>query len=159
MRKLENIEKPRFAKLRPDQRLEIITLEEALGLFELPRNLGEYEGHDLVVAIGRFGPYVRHQASFYGLKKGIDDPYTIQRDRAIELILEKREADSKKVIKVFAENPEVKVLNGRWGPYISYQANNYKIPKTTDPAGLSLEDCLELVEKASKKPKRPGKRK
>lgn len=155
----ENLEKPRFAKLRPNQRLEIITLEEALELFELPRNLGEYEGHDLVVAIGRFGPYVRHQSSFYGLKKDVDDPYTIQRDRAIELILEKREADSKKVIKIFAENPEVKVLNGRWGPYISYQTNNYKIPKTTDPAGLSLEDCLELIEKAAKKPKRAGKRK
>lgn len=155
---MENIEKPRFAKLRPDQRLETITLEEALGLFELPRSLGEFEGHDMVVAIGRFGPYVRHQASFYSLKKGVDDPYTIQRERAIELILEKRDADSKKVIKLFTETPDVKVLNGRWGPYISYQKNNYKIPKTTDPASLSLEDCLELVEKASNKPKRKGKK-
>ena len=155
---MENIEKPRFAKLRPDQRLETITLEEALELFELPRSLGEFEGHDMVVAIGRFGPYVRHQSSFYSLKKDVDDPYTIQRERAIELILEKRDADSKKVIKTFTENPEIKVLNGRWGPYISYQKNNYKIPKTTDPASLSLEDCLELVEKASKKTKRKGSR-
>jgi DNA topoisomerase-1 len=153
------VEKPRFAKLRPDQRLETISLEEALELFELPRTLGQYEGHDVVVAIGRFGPYVRHQASFYSLKKGVDDPYTIQLDRSIELIIEKREADSKKVIKIFEENPEVRVLNGRWGPYISYQKNNYKIPKTTDPASLSLEDCLELVEKSAKKPKRKGKRK
>ncbi|MDQ1351220.1 MAG: topoisomerase [Acidobacteriota bacterium] len=155
----ENVEKPRFAKLRPDQRLETISLEEALGLFELPRTLGKYEGHDVVVAIGRFGPYVRHQSAFYSLKKGVDDPYTIQLERASELIVEKRDADSKKVIKIFEENPEVRVLNGRWGPYISYQKNNYKIPKTTDPAGLSLEDCLELVEKGAKKPKRKGKQK
>jgi DNA topoisomerase-1 len=155
----ENVEKPRFAKLRPDQRLETISLEEALGLFELPRTLGQYEGHDIVVAIGRFGPYVRHHSAFYSLKKGVDDPYTIQLDRAIELIGEKREADSKKVIKIFEENPEVRVLNGRWGPYISFQKNNYKIPKTTDPAGLSLSDCLELIEKGAKKPKRKVKQK
>ncbi|MCU0287210.1 MAG: DNA topoisomerase I, partial [Acidobacteria bacterium] len=156
---VDNMEKPRFAKLQPNQRLETITLEEALGLFELPRNLGVYEGHDLIAAIGRFGPYIRHQSSFYSLKKGVDDPYTIQEGRAIELILEKREADSKKIIKIFPENPEVRVLNGRWGPYISYQTNNYKIPKTTDPAGLSLQDCLEIIEKTPKKVKKAARKK
>lgn len=155
----ENAEKPRFAKLRPDQRLESITLEEALELFELPRTLGQYEGHDVVVAIGRFGPYVRHNSAFHSLKRGVDDPYTIQLDRAIQLIEEKREADRKKIIKTFEENQELRVLNGRWGPYISFRKKNYKIPKTTDPESLSLEDCMKLIEKGEKKTKAKGKKK
>ena len=139
-------EKPRYAKLRQDQRLETITLEEALELFKMPRSLGEYEGHEVTVAIGRFGPYVRHQSAFYSLKKDVDDPFSIQLERAIELIVEKREADKKKVIKVFAEDQDLRVLNGRWGPYISYKKENYKIPKTTDPASLTLEECMKLIE-------------
>jgi DNA topoisomerase-1 len=146
-------EKPRYAKLRQDQRLETITLEEALELFKMPRALGQYEGHEVTVAIGRFGPYVRHQSSFYSLKKGVDDPFTIKLERAIELIEEKREADKKKIIKEFAENQELRVLNGRWGPYISYKKDNYKIPKTTDPAALTLEDCMKLVEGGKSKSK------
>jgi DNA topoisomerase I len=146
-------EKPKFARLRKTQRLETITLEEALELFKLPRTLGEYENHVVVVAIGRFGPYVRHDSAFYGLKKGIDDPFTIQLDRAIELIEEKREADRKKLIKTFEENEEIRVLNGRWGPYISYQKQNYKIPKTTEPESLTLEDCLKIIENGPAKSK------
>jgi DNA topoisomerase I len=142
----ETAEKPRFAKLRQDQRLETISLEEALVLFKLPRALGQYEGHEVTVAIGRFGPYVRHNNAFFSLKKGVDDPFSIQLERAIELIEEKREADRKKIIKVFAENQDLRVLNGRWGPYISYKKENYKIPKTTDPSTLTLEDCMKLIE-------------
>jgi DNA topoisomerase-1 len=147
-------EKPRFAKLRNNQRLETITLEEALELFKLPRTVGQFEDSDMVVAIGRFGPYVRHKSAFYGLKKDIDDPYTIKADRAIQLIEEKREADRNKIINVFEGEHEVRVLNGRWGPYISYQKKNYKIPKTKDPKSLSLEDCMKIIEKPPTKGKR-----
>jgi DNA topoisomerase-1 len=157
----ENTEKPRFAGLRKDQRLETITLEEALELFKLPRNLGQYEDHDVVVAVGRFGPYVRHKSAFYSLKKGMDDPMTIQLDRAIELIEAKREADRKKVIKTFEKNQDLMVLNGRFGPYISYKKENYRVPKNTDPAALSLEDCMQIIEKGQNKPKgrRPRRKK
>ena len=155
-----NTEKPRFAALHKDQRLETITLEEALELFKLPRNLGQYEDHEVLVAVGRFGPYVRHRSAFYSLKKGVDDPMTIQLHRAIELIEEKREADRKKVIKTFDKNRDLRVLNGRYGPYLSYKSENYRIPKGTDPAALSLEDCLQIIEKGKNKPKgrRPGRK-
>lgn len=152
-------EKPRFARLRKDQRLETITFEEAIRLFDLPRNIGQYEDADVKVAIGRFGPYAQHKSKFYSLKKGVDDPYTIQLDRAIQLIEEKREADRNKTIKLFEENEEVKVLNGRWGPYVSFQKKNYKIPKDTDPASLSLEDCMKLIEEGDKKPRKKIPRK
>lgn len=148
-----NTEKPRFAALHKDQRLETITLEEALELFKLPRNLGQYEDHEVLVAVGRFGPYVRHRSAFYSIKKGVDDPLNIQLQRAIELIEEKREADRKKVIKTFDKNQELRVLNGRFGPYLSYKSENYRIPKGTDPAALSLEDCLQIVEKGKNKSK------
>jgi DNA topoisomerase-1 len=155
-----NTEKPRFAALHKDQRLETITLEEALELFKLPRNLGQYEDHEVLVAVGRFGPYVRHRSAFYSIKKGVDDPLDIQLPRAIELIEEKREADRKKVIKTFDKNQELRVLNGRFGPYISYKSENYRIPKGTDPAALSLEDCLQIIEKGKNKSKgrRPGRK-
>ncbi len=148
-----NTEKPRFAALHKDHRLETITLEEALELFKLPRNLGQYEDHEVLVAVGRFGPYVRHRSAFYSIKKGVDDPLNIQLQRAIELIEEKREADRKKVIKTFDKNQELRVLNGRFGPYLSYKSENYRIPKGTDPAALSLEDCLQIVEKGKNKSK------
>jgi DNA topoisomerase-1 len=155
----ENAEKPRFSKLRKDQRLETVTLDEALELFKLPRALGEYEDHEVVIGIGRFGPYARHKGSFYGLRKGLDDPHTITLEQAIELIEAKREADRKKVIKTFEEDEEVRVLNGRWGPYISYRKNNYKIPKTTDPENLTLDDCMKLIEKGTKKSKTKTRKK
>ncbi len=148
-------EKPKFAGLRKDQSIETITLEEALELFKLPRQVGEYEEAVVTVAIGRFGPYVRHKSSFYSLKKDIDDPMTIKLERAIELIEEKREADKKKLIKTFDEKPELSILNGRWGPYISYQKKNYKIPKKTEPNDLTLDDCMKIIETGAKsKPKR-----
>lgn len=141
--------KPRFARLAKGQLIETITLEEALKLFALPRNLGEFEGKDISVGVGRFGPYVRHKTDFYSLKKGVDDPMTVTLERAVELILEKRSADLQKVIREFVEAPDLKVLNGRFGPYISYQKKNYKIPKSTDPASLNLDDCMKLIEKSS----------
>lgn len=136
-------EKPKFASLRKDQRLEAITLEEALDLFKLPRVAGEYEGKEMVVAIGRFGPYVRHNSAFFSLKKE-DDPMTVTAERCIEIIEAKREADRNKVIKIFPENPEVQLLNGRWGPYLVIGDNNFKLPKGTDAAKLTLQECLAI---------------
>jgi DNA topoisomerase-1 len=146
----EDEEKPRYAPLAREQHLETITFEEALKLFDLPRDLGTYEDKKVVVGIGRFGPYVRHDGKFASLKKGIDDPMTIDLPRAIELIEEKRERDNKKTIKTFEEDKDLQVLNGRWGPYISYKKKNYKIPKDTDAASLSYDECLKLVEEGDK---------
>ncbi len=143
----EEGEKPQFASLRQGQHLETITIEEALELFKLPRNLGEFEGKTITVAIGRFGPYVRHDSKFISLEKDVDDPYSVELDRAIILIEAKREKDLNAVIKVFEQDPEVRLLNGRWGPYISFKKNNYKIPKSTDAAALTFEDCMKLIEK------------
>ncbi len=145
-------EKPRFASLRKGQHLETISFEEALNLFRLPRKIGEYEGKEIIIGIGRFGPYARHNNKFYSLKKGVDDPYTIKKERAIELIEEKREKDRKKLIKDFGD--DFKLLNGRWGPYISYQKKNYKIPKDTDTSNLSKEGALKIIEEAEKSPKK-----
>ncbi len=147
-------EKPRFASMLKGQHIETITLEEALPLFRLPREVGEYEGKPMVVAIGRFGPYVRHDNKFTSLKKNIDDPYTISAERAIELIEEKREKDRNKFIKTFDDEPDLQVLNGRWGPYIAYKKKNYKIPKGTEAKELSKEDCLKLIDEAGKAPKK-----
>lgn len=144
-------EKPAYAALTRDQHIETITLDEALKLFELPRDLGLYEDKKVVVGIGRFGPYVRHDGKFVSLKKGVDDPMSIQLERAIELIEEKREKDNKKLILSFEEEPELLVLNGRWGPYISYKGNNYKIPKNKEAATLSLDECRELTKTAASK--------
>jgi len=136
--------KPKFASLRKDQRLETITFEEALDLFKLPRVAGEFEGKEMTVAIGRFGPYVRHNSIFVSLKKE-DDPMTVTADRCIELILAKRQAEIDKYIKTFPENPEVQLLNGRWGPYLVIGDNNFKLPKGIDPKSLSLQDCLDIA--------------
>lgn len=140
-------EKPRFASLSKNQLLETITLEEALNLFRLPRSIGSYEGADLTVGIGRFGPYIRHKSKFYSLKKGIDDPYTITLERGIELIHEKDETDKKKLIRDF---DDVKILNGRYGPYLVKDKKNFRLPKGTDPEKLTKEECLTIIENNSK---------
>jgi DNA topoisomerase-1 len=137
-------EKPRFAGLRKGQTLENISLEEAIRLFDFPRNLGTFENTDMSVAIGRFGPYILHQSKFYSLKS-TDDPNTISSDRAIEIINDKRTENANRTIKTFAERPDVVVLNGRYGPYIAVGKNNIKIPKGKDPAQLTLEECLSLA--------------
>ena len=139
--------KPRFARLAKGQLIETITMEEAIRLFALPRSVGEFEDSAISVGVGRFGPYVRHKGAFYSLKKGVDDPMTIDLDRTIEIITGKRTADLMRIIREFPEEPELKVLNGRFGPYISYQKKNYKIPKKLDPAALSLDDCKTLIAK------------
>ncbi|MBK9291803.1 MAG: type I DNA topoisomerase [Bacteroidetes bacterium] len=146
-------EKPRFAGMRKDQSMETITLEEALKLFEFPRYLGEFENKEVVVSVGRFGPYVRHDGQFFSLSK-TDDPGSIGIERAIELIQEKRNKQAESIIRSFAEEPDLRVLNGRFGPYISYKGKNYKIPKGTDPAGLSLEDCKSIVANPDNAPKK-----
>jgi DNA topoisomerase-1 len=137
-------EKPLFASIRAPQTLQSITLEQALTLFDLPRNLGEFEGKDMKVSEGRFGPYVQHNSAFYSLPKGAD-PYTINPEQAVEVILAKRKADIEKVIKSFPEDANIQVLNGRFGPYIKAGAANIKIPKGTDPKELTFEDCKALI--------------
>ena len=143
----ESEEKPRFAGLRKNQSIETITLEEVLKLFEFPRILGEYEGKEVSVAIGRFGPYVKHDNAFFGLAK-TDNPANIDIERAIELIGEKRQKDVENTIMVFENDPEMKVLNGRFGPYIAYKKKNYRIPKDKDPHTMTYEDCMKLVDAA-----------
>lgn len=147
-------EKPQFASLRKDQSVFDITLEQALKLFELPRNLGEFEGKDITVAIGRFGPYIRHDNKFVSIPKDIS-PLEITAEEAQQLIVAKREADSKKTVKVFDEDPAMMILNGRFGVYISYNKGNYKIPKTvTDPASLTYEECKQIVDSQAESPKK-----
>lgn len=142
----EEAEKPQFSSLRTGQHLETITLEEALDLFKLPRELGEYEDKKVTAAIGRFGPYIRHDNKFVSLGKE-DDPYSVELDRAIELIEAKREKDRKAVLKTFDEDAELQVLNGRWGPYIKYKKKNFKIPKSVKAEELTFEACMEIIEK------------
>ncbi len=154
----ESDDKPKFAGLRKGQSVETITLEEALKLFDYPRTLGEYENEDVSVAIGRFGPYVKHGKKFYSLKKD-DDPASITLERAIELIEEKRKADKEKVIKTFPEDPDVQLLNGRYGPYLTIKKQNYKLPKGTDPKALTLEECYEIAKDPKNMPKKRYTRK
>jgi DNA topoisomerase-1 len=150
-------EKPQFSSLRAGQLLESITLDEALELFKLPRELGEFENKKVTVGVGRFGPYVRHDNKFVSLGKA-DDPYTVDLTRAIELIDAKRDKDDKAVIRVFDENQEVKILNGRWGPYIAFNKKNFKIPKKGEAEKLTFADCMKIInESADTKPKKGKK--
>lgn len=143
----ESDKKPRFASLARNQLLETITLEEALNLFRLPRSLGMHEGEEMVVGVGKFGPYVRYNGKFYSLKKGLDDPYTITAQRAVELIREKEESDRKKIIKDFGD---IQILNGRYGPYITKDKKNYRIPRGDDAEKLTKEECMAIIEKTDK---------
>ncbi|MCQ2067060.1 MAG: type I DNA topoisomerase [Bacteroidaceae bacterium] len=138
-------EKPRFAQMKKGQTLETITMEEAMELFRLPRTLGEFEDATVTVGTGRFGPYIRHQNMYVSLQ-GKADPLEITLEEAVALITEKRESESKKVIKTYDEEPEMEILNGRYGPYISYKGSNYKIPKTKVPADLTLEECNAIIQ-------------
>jgi len=149
----ESEEKPKFAGLSKGQSIETLTLEAALELFNFPRSLGTFEDKEMTVAIGRFGPYVKHNNQFYSLTK-MDDPASVSQERAVEIIELKRKLDKEKIIRVFPENKDVVVLNGRFGPYIAIAKSNYKIPKGTDPAGLSLEECLKIAEAQEKSGKK-----
>jgi DNA topoisomerase-1 len=155
----EGAEKPQFSSLRTGQHIETITLEEALELFRLPREVGEYEGKKVTVSIGRFGPYIRHDNKFVSLGKE-DDPYTVNDERAVELIEAKREKDRLAVVKVYEEDAEVRILNGRWGPYIKHGKNNVKIPKTikVEAKDLSFEDCMKIIKEAPEPKARRGKK-
>lgn len=153
----EDEEKPRFAQMKKGQTLETITLEEAMDLFRLPRTLGEFDNETVTIGTGRFGAYVRIGNMYVSLQ-GKYDPLEITYDEAVELIKEKRESESKKVLKVFAENAEMQILNGRYGPYISYEGSNYKIPKGKVPTDLTFDECNEIIrlqiEKTGSAPRR-----
>lgn len=151
-------EKPRFASLLKGQSVQTITLEDALKLFEFPRLIGEYDGADVTVAIGRFGPYIKHAGSFTSIPKDIA-PEEITIDQAIELINEKRSEAQKRIVRTFDEDPDVQILNGRYGIYIACNKNNYKIPKTVaDPAALTLEECREIIAAQDAAPKKAPRR-
>ena len=146
-------EKPRFAGLQKGQSLETITLEEALKLFEFPRSLGEYEEAEVTVAIGRFGPYVKHNKLFYSIKKEYN-PASVTLEDAIQIIEDKRKAEKEKLIKSYDKDPDVQVLNGRWGPYLVIKKQNYKIPKDMEAAALTLEDCYAIAKDPKNMPKK-----
>ena len=147
-------EKPQFASLLKGQSVSTITLEEALKLFEFPRTIGEYEDKDVTVAIGRFGPYIKHDNKFVSIPKDYA-PAAITLEEAVQLIVAKRDAETKKVVKTFAEDADLQILNGRYGIYIAYKKSNYKIPKTVkEPANLTLEECKEIIEAQDSAPKK-----
>ncbi len=147
-------EKPRFSQLPSDKSMETITLEEALELFKLPREIGEYEGEKVIIGAGRFGPYVLHNRKYVSLPKG-EDPMTVTLDTAISLIEEKRKQEEQRHIKAFAEEPKLEILNGRYGPYIAYDGKNYRLPKPVHEkaAELTLEECMEIIKAAPTKKK------
>lgn len=152
-------ETPKFASLKTGQSITTITLEEALELFKLPRTVGEFEGTTVTIGAGRFGPYVLHAKKYTSIPKG-EDPMSVTLERAIELIEEKRAKDASNHLRSFEEEPELEVLNGRYGPYIKYKGNNYRIPKDRhgEAASLTLEECMKLIEaEGEKAPKKVAK--
>ena len=154
----EGDEKPQFASLLKGQSVSTITLEEALKLFEFPRLIGSFEDQDVTVAIGRFGPYVKHAGKFVSIPKELS-PAHITLDEAVELIEKKRAADANKTLKTFDEDADMQILNGRYGPYIKYKGGNFKIPRTVaDPAALALDECRKIVAEAEAKPASPRAR-
>ncbi|WP_418700690.1 type I DNA topoisomerase [Barnesiella intestinihominis] len=156
----EDTEKPLFASLLKGQSMSTITLEDALKLFDLPRTLGDFEGKTVVVGIGRFGPYIRHDGKYVSLPKEFT-PQGVSLEDAIILIQQKREQESQRLIKKFDEDDELELLNGRFGPYIAYKKKNYKLPKGSEPASLTFADCMKIVEDADKAPakKKPARKK
>ena len=152
--KADDKEKPRFSQLPTGKSMETITLEEALDLFQLPRTVGQYEGSDVVIGTGRFGPYIMHQKKYVSLPKE-EDPLTVTLDTAIQLIDEKRKQEEQRHIKKFEEDPKLEILKGRYGPYIVYDGNNYRMPKNlhAKAADLTLEQCMEIVNTAPAKKK------
>jgi len=151
----ENEEKPLYASLRAGQSIETISLADALELFKLPKKVGMFEDKDMTVAIGKFGPYIRHDGAFYSLPKDTD-PHDVTETQAIEIIQDKRKRDSERVIKTFTEAADVKILNGRWGPYIEFGKQNVKIPRGKEPLELTYEDCKALADAEAKAPKKAG---
>jgi DNA topoisomerase-1 len=143
----EDKEKPQFAQLPKDQSMETITLEDAMELFKLPREIGEYEGKPVTIGTGRFGPYVLHDHKYTSLPKDTD-PMAVTLDEAISLIQEKRQQDSQKHIKFFLEDPKLEVMNGRYGPYLSYDGKNYRLPKNLHEKAkeLTFDECIKIIQ-------------
>jgi DNA topoisomerase-1 len=152
-------EKPKFAGLLKGQSIDTITFEEALDLFKLPRTVGSFEETEVIAGVGRFGPYLKHQNKFYSLRPKEDDPMTINIQRAQEVIEAKRIEQNNKIIKTFPEDPDLQVLNGRWGAYITYRKENYKIPKDKVAENLTFEDCTEILKRGPVKGKANAKSK
>lgn len=150
--------KPEFAGLMATQKLDSITLEEALDLFKLPQSLGEYEDEEVVASVGRFGPYVRHKGQFYSLGKN-GDPYNITLEEAKEVIEEKRKKDAERTIKIFDEDPDYKIMKGRWGPFLKAGRKNVKIPKDKDPEKLTFEEAKQLLKEKKEKKQSKSKSK
>src|SRR5690606_14973785 len=138
-------EKPRFASLRKGQMIETITFEEAMDLLKLPKKVGEYEDKEMTVAIGRFGPYIRHNSAYYSLPKGVD-PLDVTESRALEIIEEKRQEDKDKIIRVFEENLDARIENGTWGPFVRYGKQHLKLPKRTEVDKITYEDVRKRPE-------------
>lgn len=157
----EDEEKPRFAQLKKEMSIERVSLEEVLELFKLPRNLGEYEGKSVTIGAGRFGPYIYHNSAYTSMPKDTD-PLFITLEEAVALIQEKHAAEAQRHLKAFEEEPELEVMNGRYGPYIAYKGKNYRIPKDIVPQDLTLEACMTLVrlqdeKAATEKPRAKGR--
>ena len=140
----DNENKPRFASLQRGQSIETLTLEEAVKLFDLPRDLGEFEGSKVTIGVGHYGPYVKHNGKYASIPSDMS-PTAISLEEAVEIIKAQRDAEAKKVLKTFDEEPDLKVMNGRYGPYIVYKKQNVKIPKGKDAENLTLEECREIV--------------
>lgn len=151
-------EKPRFAQMKQGQSMETITLDEALDLFKLPRTLGEFEGTEVSVGAGRFGPYILHDKKYVSIPAG-KDPLSITLDEAVILIQEKRKAEEERHLKTFEEEPELEILNGRYGPYLAYKGKNYRLPKNLAEKArdLSLEECMEVIKEQDEKPAKTTK--
>ena len=154
----ENEEKPKFASIPADQRMEEVTLEQALELFKLPRDIGEFEGEQMTIGIGKYGPYVRHKKGYVSI--GDEDPMSITKETAMQLIIARREELKKMLINEFADGEDViQVKNGRYGPYIAVGKKNYKIPKGTEPESLGLVECKEIIAAQPDRPKRGARKK
>lgn len=149
----EDKEKPKFAQMKQGQSMETITLDEALDLFKLPRTLGEFEGTEVTVGAGRFGPYILHDKKYVSIPAGTD-PLSITLDEAVTLIEEKRKAEQERHLKKFDEEPELEVLNGRYGPYLAYKGKNYRLPKNLAEKAreLTLEECMAVIKEQDEKP-------
>mgnify|MGYP000011439460 FL=1 len=156
--KTEDEEKPRFAKLRVNQSIETITFEEAMELFRLPRTIGQFEDKDVVINIGRFGPYAQHDGKFYSLKKEMD-PYEVELDEVAPLIEEKRKAAAEKTIKIF-EKEKIKVPKGPYGPYLKQGLRNYKLPKEKHETAkdITVEEAKAIIEELKANPPKKAAR-
>ena len=143
----DEVNKPQFAALQKGMSIATITLDEALKLFDLPKDLGEYEDKTISVGVGKYGPYVRHDNKYISIPKGVD-PLAISLDEAIKLIEEKRDEDRRRVLRTFDEDPELQLLNGRYGPYLSKAGKNYKLPRSKNTEQISYEDCLAIMREA-----------